>query len=117
MLPITAGVLFLGLAVFLTVLLLAKSVWDVVGRPVAVRLKLVEPTGEDYLVRGWQAERGGQWEEALVAYDEARRSWNDDAEVRRADLLQRCPDLAEKAEQDEREWVATREPLEIILRL
>jgi hypothetical protein len=84
-------VLFVGLVVFAVL----WPLWHFVARPIAAAYGLVPPTGYDYLVRAWKAERRGQWAEALRAYDEALSLNRSDPEVlsRREKLLQDHPDL------------------------
>jgi hypothetical protein len=104
--PLALGIV--GRAAFVAVVAVALTYpvvvflaifWQVALRPLAVSRGWVEPTAEDHLIRGWESERGGRWEDALAAYDEAARSagWDRDAEARRAELLRRRPELATAA--------------------
>lgn len=76
-------------------------VWILAARPLALSLGLIQPTADDYVVRGWRAEREGRWGDALTAYNEAlrRMRWHKDAKARRACLLERFPDLARRSPQ------------------
>ncbi|MDB5310209.1 MAG: hypothetical protein JWO38_4411 [Gemmataceae bacterium] len=91
-------------------------VWHFVGRPVALALRLIEPTAADLVARGWKAERDGQAADALAADDEALRLSRRDQEVeaRRAALLDRHPDLAPQAERAERDRLVALGPVEFL---
>jgi hypothetical protein len=95
---------------------LLRLVWDLVGRPLAVRHGVVEPTADDFVLAGWGAERAGRAEDALAAYDEAlrHRPWDEETTARRAGLIRRCPYLADRAEQSEWERLATLDPVEVL---
>lgn len=112
MLGTLALLLFVGLIVAYPLVAFALSLWHLAGRPIALRLGVVVPTRDDLVVKGWSAERGGQWADALAAYEDALllRQWDQDAEARRAQLLQHHPELAEEAERAQRKRLAALSP-------
>lgn len=85
-------------------------------RVFAVKLGLAEPTHDDLVARGWQAERSGKWTDALAAYEEilCNHPLDSETEARRAQLVQRRPELAEEAERVQRERLAGLAPLEVL---
>lgn len=66
-------------------------------RPVVVAFGSAPRTTYDYLVRGWKAERRGDWAAALAEYDRAIELTPTDPEPRdrRAALLAAHPELTE----------------------
>ena len=71
--------------------------WQLVIRPYAVYSGMILPTAYDYVVRGWKAERCGQWAAALAEYDKAIEAnpRYDEGHLRRNALLAAHPELTE----------------------
>jgi hypothetical protein len=115
----TVGFLSAGLVVLFAVGIPLRLLWGLVGRPLAIRRGIVEPTADDLVVEGWGAERAGQWAEALAAYDEAlrREPWDEEVAARRAALLHRFPNLANVAEEAEWARLSALDPAEVLARL
>ncbi|AWM37517.1 hypothetical protein GobsT_45060 [Gemmata obscuriglobus] len=109
------ALVFVGLVVACTVYSAGWCVWCLV-RPFAVRYRLLTPTRDDVITRAWGAERAGQWDDALVAYEAVLRDrpGDEDAEARRAALVQRRPELLPQAEQAQRERLAGLDPLDVL---
>ena len=80
-----------GLAIF-------WPLWHFLVRPVAAARGLVPLTGYDYLVRAWQAERRGDWVEALKTYDRCAELFPAyrEAHERREALVAAHPELTSK---------------------
>jgi hypothetical protein len=69
------------------------------ARPFAVLFGVHPRTAYDYVVRGWKAERRGDWATALAEYDKAlgAEPEHQDATERRATLLAARPELLDRA--------------------
>lgn len=72
-----------------------QPLWHSVIRPLAAASGLVPPTDHDHLVRAWEAERRGDWSDALRIYDLVIGLFPNsvDAVQRRNDLLAAHPEL------------------------
>jgi hypothetical protein len=91
--------ILVGIGVVGVLLSLAWVLWVSIGRSAALAFGWIQPQANDYLVRGWKAERAGQWTDALAAYDEAilLDPRFEDAYARRENLLRNCPELTDTA--------------------
>ncbi len=87
--------LLVGVVIFVLVSMAASFVWFFV-RPLLASRGALAMTTYDYVVRGWKAERRGDWAAALAEYDKAIELNPRDPEphARRSALLAAHPELA-----------------------
>ena len=90
--------LLIGVVGFVLASMVVGLVWFFV-RPLLVSRGAIPPTAYDHVVRGWKAERRGQWAAALAEYDKAieLNPRDPDARERREALLAAHPELADRA--------------------
>ncbi len=71
-------------------------VWKLLLRPIALDRGSIPMTAYDYVVRGWKAERRGNWDAALAAYDLAIETnpRYPEGRIRRQNLLANHPEFA-----------------------
>lgn len=88
--------LLIGTVVVVLVSIVVAAVWYFL-RPLFVSMGVALPTADDYVVRGWKAQRRGEWSAALLAYCEALQidPQHPDARERRDALLAALPELTD----------------------
>ena len=111
-----AALMAIGLVVLCPLGVLLGLLWRLIVRPLAARRRIIKPTADDFMIMGWEADRSGQGDVALAAYNEALglEPWDQEAADRRAGLLHRRPDLTHQAEQAEKKRLASLDPLKVL---
>ena len=93
-----AWIALVGISVFAVAATAWGLVWRLILRPIALARGSIPMTAYDYVVRGWKAERRGDWRAALAAYDLAIETnpRYPEAQLRRDNLLANHPELASR---------------------
>jgi hypothetical protein len=90
--------LLFGVVIFVLASMACGLAWFLVLRPFAIAHGMIPPTAYDYVVRGWKAERRGDWATALAEYEKAIESnpRYPEGRLRRDALLEAHPELANR---------------------